>query len=188
MPKNSRRIFTVIEGGGSTGAATTKSKLQIAAPTPKRIPIQLQMPLKGTLRPFVISAGFEDFSLSSFLRIICEYQIRYIIDMRVSPLFRGRGFNREAVEQELLTKGISYIHMPEFNNPFSDENIDRDLLLAKYSQYLESHLDLLQKIRKLISEGPILLLGWSSENDRSERDILLNNIAKLDVDFDLIVQ
>lgn len=186
MPKNRQGSFTIIKGGGAD-ASPSRATLQVVDAVPRRVPIQLRLPYRGALHSFVVSVGFDGLTFEKFSSILCTYQIKYVIDIRISPLFRGKGFSNEVVEHELLLRDISYIHFPQASNPFVDENFEQSVLVTKYAQYLEGRKDIVEAIIKIMLEGPILLLSWTSKHKNSERDVLINSIAQIRDDFDLMI-
>lgn len=157
LPKDKDR-FSLIQGGSSSSGSKTPD-LRVVRSRPPKPPVQLRLPLG----PVVLFAGYKDLTFESFVKALDHFRVRSILDIRVSPLFRGRGFDLHLVKKELTDRNIQYIHMPGFNNLFISEHMPSEESSTRYSEYLESQGDLLRLFEKLIAKGPLMLITWSSE-------------------------
>ena len=70
--------------------------------------IQLEMVAFVGGRPSVLVMAIDEIDYTQFRTLLSKAGVRYIVDLRSSPSFYGRGFRREAVEALLRQNGIAY--------------------------------------------------------------------------------
>ena len=87
----------------------------------------------------IFTIGYGNRSTSEFVRIILEYGIRYLIDVRSKPVSRfNQGFNQTQLEQLLKSHRIRYVFMgnelgglPECEECYTNGRVDYSKLEAQ---------------------------------------------------------
>ena len=65
----------------------------------------------------IYSVGYEGCDLAGFLSVLERHNIELLVDVRLTPLSRKRGFSKKALDAALSAHGITYLHAPELGNP-----------------------------------------------------------------------
>jgi uncharacterized protein (DUF488 family) len=70
--------------------------------------------LSEASRPRVFSIGHSTHELAEFVRLLRDHEVEQVVDVRAHPGSRRLPwFGREALAQELIRSGLSYVHLPE---------------------------------------------------------------------------
>lgn len=65
----------------------------------------------------VIGIGYEGKDISTFLEELKAWKIGTVVDVRLNPISRKRGFSKKALTEALAGAGIQYRHLPALGNP-----------------------------------------------------------------------
>ena len=65
----------------------------------------------------MFSVGYEGRTLGDFLQAIANHRVDVLVDVRLTPLSRKRGFSKTALSAALSDRGIDYLHLRELGNP-----------------------------------------------------------------------
>ena len=65
----------------------------------------------------VIGAGYEGKDIATFVSELTVWKIRTVVDVRLNPISRKKGFSKKALTGALAESGIDYRHMPSLGNP-----------------------------------------------------------------------
>lgn len=80
----------------------------------------------------IFTIGYEGRDLDELVGILLAKQISRVLDVRILPLSRRRGFSKTPLKAAIEAAGIEYVHVREAGNPFRK---DPDAL-KKYRAYL----------------------------------------------------
>lgn len=79
------------------------------------------MPVSATLamgnRVGIVGVGYEGCSIDDFAANLAAQGVNRLVDVRMTPISRKRGFSKTALSQALATWGIRYEHRRELGNP-----------------------------------------------------------------------
>jgi uncharacterized protein (DUF488 family) len=65
----------------------------------------------------MISIGYEGRDLDGFLKALKDHHVEVLVDVRLNPISRKRGFSKRALSEVLAVNGIEYVHTPQLGNP-----------------------------------------------------------------------
>lgn len=65
----------------------------------------------------IYSVGYEGFEAAAFVDRLAGSKVSLVIDVRLNPLSRRRGFSRKSLATLLQGAGIDYRHEPDLGNP-----------------------------------------------------------------------
>lgn len=65
----------------------------------------------------VIGVGYEGKDITTFLEQLTVWKITTVVDVRLNPISRKKGFSKRALTAALAEAGIGYMHMPALGNP-----------------------------------------------------------------------
>lgn len=184
MPKRDYP-FLVIDGEG----ISTKRDLQpefAVVPRPRPAPaLQLGLLGLGASRSSVVSVGLDALQGDDFEALLHAEGIRHIADIRVSPTFRGQ--IGAAVERILASSTISYHYFPELSDRFIGFHGTPWEHRQRYFEHLQGCQAGLERLRRLVHDGPLLLLSWEPKHPPSDRALVLEALRALNTEFTLRV-
>jgi uncharacterized protein (DUF488 family) len=64
-----------------------------------------------------MGAGYEGKDITTFLEELNVWKIKTVVDVRLNPISRKKGFSKRALTEALAEAGIGYMHMPALGNP-----------------------------------------------------------------------
>ncbi|WP_067173185.1 DUF488 domain-containing protein [Microtetraspora niveoalba] len=72
-----------------------------------------------TIQPLVrlTGVGYEGTDLDGFIRELHRESVTLLVDVRLNPISRKRGFSKTALSGALADAGIAYEHMRALGNP-----------------------------------------------------------------------
>jgi len=183
MPNNPK-LFII--SGGRSPSGSDKSDLRTVHSKPI-VPRQLCLPYKRVNPHSIVMVGFQEVTLDRFLGIIDSYCVSRIIDVRVTPLFRGNGFSPDLIDRLLFEKNVEYIHIPELgrsNLQYHQEKLSKQFT---YPEYVSSCRVLLEDIVKLTENGPTVMLSWTVKERESDLRVIVESLDNLGVDRHAII-
>lgn len=65
----------------------------------------------------IMGIGYEGQDLTSFLESLKVWGTSTLVDVRLNPISRKKGFSKRALSEALASAGIEYLHMPKLGNP-----------------------------------------------------------------------
>lgn len=65
----------------------------------------------------VIGIGYEGSTLDEFLDALTRWEVSTLVDVRLNPISRKRGFSKNALAEALRGRGIEYRHARVLGNP-----------------------------------------------------------------------
>lgn len=65
----------------------------------------------------IVSAGYEGREIEEFVQALLSHKVDTLVDVRLTPISRKKGFSKRALEAALSAEGIGYLHIPELGNP-----------------------------------------------------------------------
>lgn len=125
----------------------------------------------------VVSVGYERRSVEEFVEMLSVNRVDVLVDVRLNPISRKRGFSKTALTQALAEAGIVYRHERSLGNP--KENRDpfrRGLQSARdrYAQHLQNGASTSYgRVINLARDTRIALLCYEREHSDCHRSCIL---------------
>lgn len=135
--------------------------------------------------PDFIGVGYEGRTLDQFRDDLLDQDVAVLIDVRLTPLSRKRGFSKRALAAALDEVGIAYEHLPVLGNPKDNRagfyGSPEELRAARdrYGKLLRSEPaeEGLNRIVELGAAGIVALLCFEADQGRCHRHVLLERLA-----------
>jgi uncharacterized protein (DUF488 family) len=180
-----RLAFQLLQGGSEPSAPSRNVELAVL---PRRDipPVQLGFPFVRVSNKLLVSVGYDGLTQAALEKLLSEYMPTSLVDIRISPSFNNHVLARDAVAKALKAYRVKYYHLPELANRFVGDSLDARWSLEKYAASLIGHSQL-AVIHELIEQGPLLLLGRTSQYVASERAILIDELKRRWPSFEVIV-
>lgn len=130
----------------------------------------------------VIGVGYEGLDAETFIGRLRLRGVQHVVDVRLTPLSRKRGFSKVRLSEALAGAGIKYTHLRALGNPkenragFSDTTTDVGRgSRAAYAEVLRSTAAqaALDTIRRFAQEGDVAVLCFEAEECFCHRELVL---------------
>ena len=128
--------------------------------------------------PTIVSIGYERRDLSELIGLLKANGVVTLVDVRLNPISRKKGFSKKALAAALGDAGIEYRHERELGNP--KENRDpfrRGLESARqrYRRHLQnSAYSVYERLVDLASTSRVALLCYERDHDQCHRSCILD--------------
>ncbi|MCR3750464.1 DUF488 domain-containing protein [Lentzea californiensis] len=72
--------------------------------------------MRGTA-PGIVGTGYEGVDLDAFLTRLGEERIDVLVDVRLTPISRKRGFSKTTLSNAVTSADVGYLHLRDLGNP-----------------------------------------------------------------------
>lgn len=136
-------------------------------------------------QPWIASVGYEGETPDDFIDKLRRWDVTTVVDVRLNPISRKRGFSKNVLANLLESHGIEYRHMPTLGNPrdnrdgYSDATSEAGLLARdKYKAILEAEAtrEDLDELSRLASETRIAVMCFEASERHCHRHEVLDAI------------
>ncbi len=83
----------------------------------------------------IVSIGYEGRTLDEFVDVLRGHRVEVLIDVRLTPISRKKGFSKSALSAALEVAGIEYRHEPALGNPKDNRDPFRRGLASARERY-----------------------------------------------------
>lgn len=126
----------------------------------------------------IVSVGYERRTIDDLIELLQLGEVDVLVDVRLNPISRKKGFSKNALSQALAEAGIGYRHARELGNPKENREPFRRGLLAARKRY-EEHLRngasaVHNEIMELAHDVRVALLCYEREHRECHRSSILD--------------
>ena len=128
----------------------------------------------------VVSIGYEQRDLSELIGLLTANGVMTLVDVRLNPISRKKGFSKKALAAALGEAGIEYRHERELGNPKDNRDPFRRGLESarqKYRRHLQNGASsVVERLVDLASTSRIALLCYERDHDQCHRSCILDAV------------
>jgi len=132
-------------------------------------------------QPGLVGIGYEGRSIDAFVAEMRVMGVSHLVDVRLTPISRKRGFSKTALAQALADSGITYEHRRELGNPkanrpgFTGPPTELAEARAVYAGLLRRPvaLDALDAVADAGQRELVALLCFEADQRHCHRDVVL---------------
>jgi uncharacterized protein (DUF488 family) len=136
------------------------------------------------VRPFGV--GYQGRDLSEFVELLQHQGATLLVDVRLNPISRKRGFSKTALAQALSEADIAYEHMRELGNPkwnragFGGTPAELGTARGVYSTHLMGHdaQKCLDRVAEAARRHLVAVMCFEADQHRCHRDLVLSAISE----------
>lgn len=129
--------------------------------------------------------GYQGHDLDTFLEQVRHQGVSVIVDVRLNPVSRKRGFSKRALAAALAEVSVEYVHLPELGNPkdnragFAGDEAELAAARDRFAAGLtgESALAALEHLTRLATSQRVSLLCFEADERRCHRDVVAAAIS-----------
>ncbi len=83
----------------------------------------------------IVSVGYQGRTLDEMIELLTSHEVEMLVDVRLTPISRKRGFSKTALSEALQSAGIEYVHEPALGNPKDNRDGFRKGLASARERY-----------------------------------------------------
>ena len=130
----------------------------------------------------VVSVGYQARSLDEFIEDLIRSEVQLVVDVRLTPVSRKKGFSKTALARALQAAAIGYRHERELGNPKDNREAFRQgkqSAVARYDRHLENGADsVFRAIAKLAFEERTALLCVEDDHRACHRSRIADRLRE----------
>lgn len=133
-------------------------------------------------QPRLYTIGYSGHTPESFIKALQSQGIQLLLDIRLTPISRKKGFSKTALSQSLYDAGISYTHVRKLGSPRSLRErliVDKNYaaFFDAYREYLAEQSDSMTEAIALVRQDKVCLMCVEAEPHECHRNVVANAIA-----------
>lgn len=133
-------------------------------------------------QPRLFTIGYSGHTPESFIQTLQSQGIHLLLDIRLTPISRKKGFSKTALSQSLQSAGIDYAHVRSLGSPRSlreqlHTSGDYAAFFNSYREYLGEHDDSVAQALELVRQDQVCLMCVEAEPHECHRNVVADAIA-----------
>lgn len=125
----------------------------------------------------LFTIGYEGRPLDRFIAELEAARIDRLIDVRIRPLSRKRGFSKSTLATALAAHDIEYVHVRAAGNPYRKEPWPTAKMLAKYGAQLPPPA--VEEVAEAARGHRAVLLCFEADHAVCHRSVIAPRVAKV---------
>jgi uncharacterized protein (DUF488 family) len=133
-----------------------------------------------------VGVGYEGRTIDGFVADLVRQGVSRLVDVRLTPLSRKRGFSKSALMEALATAGIAYEHRAVLGNPrdnragFAGSDDDRGRARALFAARLRQpeSIEVIEALAAAAGRERLAVLCFEADQHRCHRDVVLAEMAR----------
>lgn len=134
----------------------------------------------------VLGVGYEGREVAEFVVDLADRGVTRLVDVRLTPISRKRGFSKTALRHALAEVGIAYDHRRELGNPkenrpgFAGSESELRHAKATYGELLalDGASRALDELHDYARYERVALLCFEADQRRCHRDVVLAELLR----------
>jgi uncharacterized protein (DUF488 family) len=130
--------------------------------------------------------GYEGCDLDGFIQRLLRQHATLLVDVRLNPISRKRGFSKTALSSALDSAGITYEHMRVLGNPkwnragFGGDHAELEAARGVYAARLldADARECLGRIAEAARQEVVAIMCFESDEHRCHRDLVLEAVRE----------
>ena len=133
----------------------------------------------------LIGIGYEGRSIDEFVRDLVGQEVARLVDIRMNPISRKRGFSKTALGQALSAAGIVYEHRRELGNPkqnragFGGSSEELAEARSTFRAWIANPhaAEALDELAETVQEERVAILCFEADQQRCHRDVVISELS-----------
>lgn len=133
-------------------------------------------------RHLLFTIGYSGYTVDSFIDTLRAQDVSMLLDVRMTPISRKRGFSKSALRVALAHAGIAYQHARTLGSPAElrrelHMNRDYDAFFAAYREYLNQQTPSVNEAAELVAAERVCLMCVEQHPHECHRSVVADAIA-----------
>lgn len=133
----------------------------------------------------VVGVGYEGRDAEQFVDELLAAEVDVVVDVRLTPVSRKRGFSKRALAEHLESAGIRYEHLRALGNPkenragFAGGDEELRTAVERYATLLadEHAIAALDRVTDLATSRRVAVLCFEASDHRCHRQVVLSRVG-----------
>lgn len=134
----------------------------------------------------VVGVGYEGLRVDEFVENLRAAGVDVVVDVRLTPVSRKRGFSKRSLAEHLQDAGIRYEHLRALGNPkdnragFGGDAGALSAALARYEDLLADPeaASALDQLTRLATRSQVAVLCFEASDERCHRQVVLARVRE----------
>lgn len=135
-------------------------------------------------RAGVVGVGYEGQQAEQFVDELRSAGVDVVVDVRLTPISRKRGFSKRLLAENLAEAGIQYEHLRALGNPkdnragFAGDAHELTAALTRYAALLSDAdaTTALDRVTELATSNRVAVLCFEASDHRCHRQVVLSRV------------
>lgn len=127
------------------------------------------------------TAGYEGTTIDAFVGRLKQHGVGVLIDVRLTPISRKKGFSKTALRERLESAGVRYVHLPQLGNPkrFRVAAASSDECIEMYREHMDDRWDdaLAPLIDELAAED-VCIMCMERDCTKCHRHVVAHEVVR----------
>jgi uncharacterized protein (DUF488 family) len=131
-----------------------------------------------------MGVGYEGQDAERFVSELRSAGVDVVVDVRLTPISRKRGFSKRSLAEQLESAGIQYEHLRALGNPkdnragFAGAPDDLRAAMDRYAALLadDDAVTALERITELATSNRVAVLCFEASDHRCHRQVVLSHV------------
>jgi uncharacterized protein (DUF488 family) len=130
-----------------------------------------------------VGVGYEGRQIDEFVAGLRSAGVGIVVDVRLTPVSRKRGFSKRSLAENLAAAGIRYEHLPALGNPkdnragFAGGPAEVKAAIGRYTERIAGDDEAsaaLERIVRLAATELVAVLCFEADDERCHRQVVLS--------------
>lgn len=133
----------------------------------------------------IVGLGYEGWSIEEFLDDLSIKRVSLVVDVRLTPLSRKKGFSKRGLSAVLADQGVGYEHHPALGNPkwnragFAGPIHDLETARRVFAERLQDS-EAIHSLDSVADRAKYELVGimcFERDQQRCHRSVIIDHLA-----------
>jgi uncharacterized protein (DUF488 family) len=135
-------------------------------------------------QPYLVSVGYEGRSVEELVKELIANHVRFLVDVRLTPLSRKRGLSKRLLSAALAEVGIEYVHHRALGNPRDNRDGFRAGDAASVSRFRDDVLATddaeraISEVTEMLNDGVVALLCFERDHVSCHRHLVVEQLGQ----------
>ncbi|TVT36400.1 DUF488 domain-containing protein [Amycolatopsis rhizosphaerae] len=131
--------------------------------------------------------GYEGLDLDGFVASLIDADADVLVDVRLTPISRKRGFSKRALGEAIEAAGMTYLHLPSLGNPkvnrqgFGGSNVELNHARAVYARLISEKPEsqaALAELAEVARYQRVAVMCFEADQNRCHRHVVLAELQR----------
>lgn len=140
--------------------------------------------------PRIVSIGYQERTIDTLIDDLRRHDVAALVDVRLTPVSRKKGFSKRQLSERLEAAGIAYIHEGELGNPRENRSAYRrgePQAREAYRRRVEAAPEATSRILDLAETGAVAVMCFEHDPDECHREQVIQAVTARTAALDVIV-
>ena len=139
----------------------------------------------------LVSVGYEGHEIESFVEDLQRACVSYLVDLRLTPISRKRGFSKTKLAESLASKDIKYLHLRALGNPKDNRDAFRRGAASGRQRYRDvlsnsDAAEAMHLLEEMTGSETVALLCFEHAHETCHRSLVTEAVVAARPELELV--